>query len=88
MGVGCTCGAQVISEDSDMLAYGCPRVLFKLDKGGEGQEVCAVDLPHCRSPSFAGFNPDMFLEVGGLAGPAAGSARSAREHRSCSLMAI
>jgi hypothetical protein len=57
-------GAQVISEDSDMLAYGCPRVLFKLDKGGEGQEVCAAELPQCRSPSFAGFTPDMFLEVG------------------------
>ena len=53
----------MITEDSDMLAYGCPRVLFKMDKGGEGQEICVGDLPQCRAPSFAGFTPDMFLEV-------------------------
>ena len=46
-----------------MLAYGCPRVLFKMDKNGEGQEICMADLPECRSPSFAGFTPDMFLEA-------------------------
>ena len=55
---------QVITEDSDMLAYGCPRVLFKMDRNGEGQEICMGDLPQCRAPSFAGFTPDMFLEVG------------------------
>lgn len=54
---------QVITEDSDMLAYGCPRVFFKMDKNGEGQEVCMADLPECRNPSFIGFTPDMFLEA-------------------------
>ncbi|BDA46978.1 probable exonuclease 1 at N-terminal half [Coccomyxa sp. Obi] len=58
----------VITEDSDMLAYGCPRVLFKMDKNGEGQEICMADLPECRNPSFAGFTPDMFLEMCILAG--------------------
>ncbi len=29
----------VISEDSDLLAFGCPRVLFKLDHQGYGDEV-------------------------------------------------
>lgn len=54
---------QVITEDSDMLAYGCPRVMFKMDKNGEGQEICMAELSQCRNPSFIGFSPDMFLEV-------------------------
>lgn len=29
----------VLTEDSDMLAYGCPRVLYKLDRAGHGEEV-------------------------------------------------
>jgi len=29
----------VISEDSDLLAYGCNRVLFKMDKFGNGEEI-------------------------------------------------
>lgn len=28
----------VITEDSDLIAYGCPRVLFKLDKNGDARE--------------------------------------------------
>jgi len=46
-----------------MLAYGCPRVMFKMDKNGEGQEICMAELSQCRNPSFVGFSPDMFLEV-------------------------
>ena len=46
-----------------MLPYGCPRVLFKMDKAGHGQQVCLEDLPRNRDPSFAGFTHDMFLEV-------------------------
>ena len=55
--------AQVITEDSDLLPYGCPRVLFKMDKAGNGQQVCLEDLPRNRDPSFVGFTHDMFLEV-------------------------
>ena len=53
----------VITEDSDLLAYGCPEVLFKLDKSGECDHVRLVDLPLNRSPSFAGFDHDNFIEV-------------------------
>lgn len=53
----------MITEDSDMLPYGCPRVLFKMDKAGAGQQVCLADLPRNRDPGFAGFTHDMFLEV-------------------------
>ncbi|DBB05493.1 TPA: hypothetical protein ACH3X1_012449 [Trebouxia sp. C0004] len=53
----------VITEDSDLLPYGCPRVLFKMDKAGEGQEVVAADLAQNRDPSFIGFTQQMFLEM-------------------------
>ncbi len=46
-----------------MLAYGCPHVLFKMDRTGVGQEVCLARLPEARSPSFVGFSRDMFLEA-------------------------
>ncbi|KAL8488061.1 hypothetical protein ACS0TY_024369 [Phlomoides rotata] len=29
----------VISEDSDLLAYGCPAVVFKMDRYGNGEEI-------------------------------------------------
>ncbi|KAI7989775.1 Serine carboxypeptidase-like 51 [Camellia lanceoleosa] len=29
----------VISEDSDLLAYGCPTVVFKMDRYGNGEEI-------------------------------------------------
>ena len=35
----------VITEDSDLIAYGCKRVLFKMNSQGEGQEICLQDLP-------------------------------------------
>ena len=38
-------------------------MLFKLDKGGTGEEVCMADLPNNRGLSFVGFTPQMFLEV-------------------------
>lgn len=40
------------------------QVLFKLDKGGTGDEICMADLPNSRGLSFVGFTPQMFLEVG------------------------
>jgi exonuclease 1 len=36
--------AAIITEDSDLLLFGCQRVLFKLDKDGYGQEVLLKDL--------------------------------------------
>ena len=34
----------VFTEDSDLVAYGCPLVLFKLDKFGEAQELLLEDV--------------------------------------------
>jgi exonuclease 1 len=53
----------VITEDSDLLAYGCPEVLFKLSKTGEVDHIRLADLPLSRSVSFAGFTHDNFIEV-------------------------
>ena len=52
----------VISEDSDMLAWNCKRVLFKLDHEGCGKEIQIADLPRStelkcvRNPLFDVFN--------------------------------
>jgi 5'-3' exonuclease len=53
----------VITEDSDLLAYGCPDVLFKLSRSGEVDHIHLADLPFNRSVSFAGFTHDNFIEV-------------------------
>merc|ERR1711985_199876 len=46
----------VISEDSDLLAYGCPRVLYKMGKDGFGEEICRCSAgasPPARSAGSA-----------------------------------
>ncbi|CAK0798515.1 unnamed protein product, partial [Prorocentrum cordatum] len=37
----------VVTADADLLAFGCPRVLFDLDSGGGGLEVRLGDLQGC-----------------------------------------
>ena len=56
----------VITEDSDLLAYSCPEVLFKLDKEGNVQHVCFDEL--INSSKFAGFTKLMFTEMCILSG--------------------
>lgn len=53
----------VITEDSDTLVYGCPRVLFKIDfDTNQGQEIQLMrDLGKNESPSFKNFTHDMFV---------------------------
>ncbi|XP_059303409.1 exonuclease 1 isoform X1 [Lycium ferocissimum] len=60
----------VISEDSDLLAYGCPTVFFKMDAHGNGQEVVLDNVFSCvaRVPSFRHFNKDLFAGMCVLAG--------------------
>eukprot|EP01070_Trichotokara_eunicae_P000127 Trichotokara_eunicae@DN10304_c0_g1_i1.p1 len=48
----------VITEDSDLLAYGCPRVIVKMDQVGIGQEI---DLTEIVGPPVA---PRALLHVG------------------------
>jgi exonuclease-1 len=60
----------IISEDSDLLAYACPRVLFKIDfKTGKGDEIQIMrDLPSNDSLSFQHWSHDMFVYMCILAG--------------------
>ncbi|CAO3655550.1 unnamed protein product [Mucor fragilis] len=30
----------VVTEDSDLLAFGCPKVIYKIDRFGDGIEIC------------------------------------------------
>jgi 5'-3' exonuclease len=60
----------VITEDSDLLVYGCPRVLFKIDfKTGKGDEIQLMnDLAANEPLSFRHWNHDMFVYMCILAG--------------------
>lgn len=58
----------VITEDSDLLVYGCPQVVFKLARTGECDHIKLEDMPLNRNPSFAGFSHENFIEMCILAG--------------------
>eukprot|EP01012_Entosiphon_sulcatum_P060251 TRINITY_DN8510_c0_g1_i1.p1 TRINITY_DN8510_c0_g1~~TRINITY_DN8510_c0_g1_i1.p1 ORF type:complete len:642 (+),score=57.74 TRINITY_DN8510_c0_g1_i1:61-1926(+) len=59
----------VITEDSDLVAYCTPRVLFKMDKTGQGMELRTADLACVgKEPNFINFTPDMILTTCILAG--------------------
>eukprot|EP00804_Cyclotella_cryptica_P030206 CCRYP_017961-RA/>CCRYP_017961-RA protein AED:0.19 eAED:0.19 QI:0/-1/0/1/-1/1/1/0/839 len=53
----------VITEDSDILAYGCPRALFKVDfEAYKGQEIQLMrDLGENEPLSFKNWTHDMFV---------------------------
>lgn len=53
----------VVTEDSDTLAYGCPRVLFKIDFDAcQGQEIQLMrDLGENEALSFKNWTHDMFV---------------------------
>ncbi|OAE29750.1 hypothetical protein AXG93_3884s1460 [Marchantia polymorpha subsp. ruderalis] len=53
----------VITEDSDLIAYGCPRVLFKMDKSGHGEEFQYSDLVRNKDLNFTNFTKQMVLEM-------------------------
>ena len=58
-----------VSEDSDLLAFGCSRVLYKLDKDtGEGLMVDVRRLRFVSDPPLTVFSHDMFLDMCILAG--------------------
>ncbi|TXG47756.1 hypothetical protein EZV62_027050 [Acer yangbiense] len=58
----------VITEDSDLIAFGCPRIIFKMDKFGQGVEFQYSMLPKNKALSFAGFTEQMLLEMCILSG--------------------
>ncbi|KAI5660255.1 hypothetical protein M9H77_29048 [Catharanthus roseus] len=60
----------VISEDSDLLAYGCPAIIFKMDQYGNGQEVILDKFFSSTThvPSFLSFDRMLFTGMCVLAG--------------------
>ena len=59
----------VCTEDSDLIAYGCKKIVYKLDSRGFCQEIktCRVFEPANRM-HFAKFSHDMFLQFCILSG--------------------
>ncbi|XP_038724106.1 exonuclease 1-like isoform X2 [Tripterygium wilfordii] len=53
----------VITEDSDLIPFGCPRIIFKMDKLGQGVEFRQSMLQQNKELSFAGFSMEMLLEM-------------------------
>ncbi len=52
----------VITEDSDLLALGCERILYKLDAdSGIGKEIELKNLKYCKEYDFSSFDNDKFL---------------------------
>lgn len=58
----------VVTEDSDLIPYGSPRILFKMDKFGEGMEYRIENLGVNRELDFKNFTPDMLVRMCILSG--------------------
>lgn len=58
----------IVTEDSDLLVFGCNRVLFKMDSNGDCFEVNRARLTACRSISLAGWTSDLFRQMAILSG--------------------
>ncbi|XP_015581104.2 exonuclease 1 [Ricinus communis] len=62
--------AAVITEDSDLLAYGCQATVFKMDRFGNGEEIVldkVYNAVACK-PSFQHFDRELFTGMCVLAG--------------------
>ncbi|CAL5186650.1 unnamed protein product [Lathyrus oleraceus] len=62
--------AAVITEDSDLIAYGCPDVIFKMDREGNGERIKLEKVFSAESckPSFRSFDTKLFTGMCVLAG--------------------
>ncbi|KAK7318873.1 hypothetical protein RJT34_03580 [Clitoria ternatea] len=58
----------VITEDSDLIPFGCPRIIFKMDKFGQGVQFQYFMLQKNKELGFEGFNRQMLLEMCILSG--------------------
>merc|ERR1712185_464871 len=64
----------VVTEDSDLLTFGCPCVLYKMQEDGSGQLIRLQRLAAAQGPSGALFTPweewdqGLFLDLCILAG--------------------
>ncbi|XP_059669371.1 exonuclease 1 [Cornus florida] len=58
----------VITEDSDLIAFGCPRIIYKMDKFGQGVEFQYSKLQQNKELNLTGFTKQMLLEMCILSG--------------------
>ncbi|KAL5228741.1 hypothetical protein ABZP36_017006 [Zizania latifolia] len=58
----------VITEDSDLIPFGCSRIIFKMDRFGQGVEFQITRLERNRELDFNGFTKQMLLEMCILSG--------------------
>lgn len=52
----------IITEDSDLLVFGCKKVLFKMDSEGACVEICRDRFTMCRDFNFAGWTDVEFRQ--------------------------
>ena len=53
----------VITEDSDLLVFGCPRVFYKMDQAGNGCEVRLKNLGANTDLNFTGWDHEQFQQM-------------------------
>ncbi|KAK9055948.1 hypothetical protein SSX86_027035 [Deinandra increscens subsp. villosa] len=58
----------VITEDSDLIPFGCPRIIYKMDKYGQGVEFQYSKLQNNKELNLTGFTKQMILEMCILSG--------------------
>lgn len=52
----------IITEDSDLLVFGCRKILFKLDPDGRCMEIKRDNFTLCREFSFSGWTDQEFRQ--------------------------
>lgn len=52
----------IITEDSDLLVFGCQKVLFKLDPDGRCMEIKRDNFSLCKEFSFSGWTDKEFRQ--------------------------
>ena len=58
----------IITEDSDLLVFGCKLILFKLDRDGACLEIRRENFGVCREVNFAGWTDKEFRQMAILSG--------------------
>lgn len=58
----------IITEDSDLLVFGCRNVLFKLDGDGNCVQIQRKDFSKCREYNFSGWTDAEFRQMAILSG--------------------
>ncbi|MQL83045.1 hypothetical protein Taro_015528 [Colocasia esculenta] len=58
----------VITEDSDLIPFGCSRIIYKMDKFGQGVEFRDSLISQNKDLNFSGFTKQMVLEMCILSG--------------------